>query len=1029
MRTTGTERGNANRSRRQASVGVAGLPWRRGWLTVAALVCLQSSAWGQVAAAATPASPSDTSHAKRCLAAIDLAIIAAESGIVDVSIEAMRRATRKGPPVASIELGGLLSNKPNPRSRSSPGTTANFEALSAQAKLAARLHRLHRIWKKRQVDPALAYEAFKSLILPESRPNEAFCYSVVAVNRQATNYSNLDFDVEKPKLQDSGAAALVEWARLADAEDDLLRVVRQREKLPAAASAALLVRVMLAQDETRPAADAIALCEALAARAKALISAPDAELLFGHVWKMLDRVEPDAAARQDLTDAVLHALEREQNWASNQWLLFLVAKGLRNSLDEGDAQQFRRYADIAMSRYNSIRANNAEYVTSREAAMYGEAAKRAFAAGHVKLATDCMRSQSLLPVSQSYLESQANAILDPTQAVAQALLKMDRAERYELLKSLVWTMPQLGLSGGARMNARDLVPQVFQPASPGEAALWRGVAGVGARSASLLEWTMRDAIALGKQAEIADEIAKLEAKASDDAKLARLVLSLAQDLPADLALLTKPADDGTKALIPTMGQTGPLTPLDIDVVEQALAQEEYRAAGVKLVDQLLAIAVERHQDPYVTLAREIKFRLRASEPAATHRDLAHWVVSDDVAQSHFIDGHVPTSLWIKRDDGDTWGHQYGTHFSNLLLRYPLQGNYSISFRTLDGTYLEGAATLGGRIIEFLEYRSNLRLWGIGRRRTKGLETDAFQADKFNAIRLDRKEDKLTIHVGDDFEKELAAPAGDFPFFGMGAYHYRETSFDSLKIEGDVTIPRSVEMLSPSLLGWSARFTNQRLPDLTLLPEDTPARDDDGKINYDWRLVNGALESVDHEKIDDPEVDKNPKADKYARPRREALIRYMRPLCDGEQISLQFYHEPGKYSLAPALGRIAMLLSDAEVALHWITTDPSGTTTGIDDANRIVDEQAQQLTAVGLKENDWNQLTLGLEGEVVTLSINGEAVYRRSWEAGVGRQFGLFHDPTQYHVRVRNVRLSGDWPERLPGDLFELKPKQKPTSAR
>jgi hypothetical protein len=32
------------------------------------------------------------------------------------------------------------------------------------------------------------------------------------------------------------------------------------------------------------------------------------------------------------------------------------------------------------------------------------------------------------------------------------------------------------------------------------------------------------------------------------------------------------------------------------------------------------------------------------------------------------------------------------------------------------------------------------------------------------------------------------------------------------------------------------------------------------------------------------------------------------------------------------------------------------------------------------------------------------------------------------VRVRNARLSGPWPEKLPADLFELKPKDKVPSA-
>jgi hypothetical protein len=145
------------------------------------------------------------------------------------------------------------------------------------------------------------------------------------------------------------------------------------------------------------------------------------------------------------------------------------------------------------------------------------------------------------------------------------------------------------------------------------------------------------------------------------------------------------------------------------------------------------------------------------------------------------------------------------------------------------------------------------------------------------------------------------------------------------------------------------------------------------------------------------------------------------LCDGEEISLEFYHEPGKFSLSPSLGRIAMLLSDTNVGLHWITADPEGDWTGIDDSNRVVDEQAEQLRPIKLRDNDWNQIVVRLDGDVVTLRLNGEDVYRRKWEAEAGRNFGLFHDPTKYHVRARNIRLSGDWPGKLPDDLFGTKP--------
>jgi hypothetical protein len=990
---------------------------------------LPDIALGQYARAASKTSNSaKTDHAGRSLAAIDLAIIAAESGIMDVSLEALRRAVDKGPPVSSVDLGGLLSTNPKAR-RLSPSPRNNpaaQEAATAQVKLAKRLQRLHEIWTEHKMDPKLAYAAWKGLVLPAGRPNEAFAYGVAGPTSQSSSYSNVVFEFDQPKATDCGAAALVHWARLADKVDDLRQEIADRESLPGSATTVLLLKVILAQDESCPLAEAESLCKILTTKPKLLVDDPNAELFFGHAWKMLERVGRDSAAREKLVDAILTATKSHQRWAGNDWLQFLVAKGLRESLQQGSAETFRRYSDLAMSRYDTIRANNSDYVASHEASMFGEAAKRAFEAGHFKLGADCLRSQSLLATSGRDGSSGSNVLLDPTQAITKKLLKMKPAERYELLNDLVWNMPTLGLDQCARMNVTEHIPATFvtqlQSVKRDEPPS-RQVAAAGARSISLLEWAMRDTRTLGKEAEILRRIAKLEEKGSDDAKLSRLVLQLAQDKPLDLALLTTTAEDGTKSLSPALGEGGRVIPLDVTVVQQALAQEDYRSAGTKLLDQLLKTALDQHQEFSIAWLRKLKVQadLAAGKRLTTHHQLKHWVVADDVTRGDSMAGRVPTSLWMQRGE-NVWGHEFGTHASYMMIRYPLQGDFSISFRSKAGLYEEGGTTCFGFTIEFLNFIKQLRFWGIGDRSRTSVETDTMKEGDFTSYRLTRNDNSLTLTVGaEEFQQKLDLISDAFPFFGMCSYHYRATTFDSLKVEGDVTVPRYVEMLSPSLLGWSAKFEGQRLPDIRLMPgsePSTPKQSD--KIEYDWQFVDGAIESVAPKEASE---DNDSPADQKQQepPRCEALVQYLRPLCDGEEISLEFYHEPGKFSLSPSLGRIAMLLSDTNVALHWVTADPEGDWTGIDDRNRVVDEQAEQLKPIKLRDNDWNQIVVRLDGEVVTLRVNGEDVYRRKWEAEAGRNFGLFHDPKKYHVRARNIRLGGDWPAKLPDDLFETKP--------
>ena len=221
-------------------------------------------------------------------------------------------------------------------------------------------------------------------MLPSGRPNEAFAYSVEAPLSQSYSYSNVPFDFDQPKLSDCGAASLADWARKANKVRDLRDELASREALPGAAGTVLLLKVILAQDKSNPSSEAEALCETLNSKTKLLVDDPNAKLLMSHVWKMLERLDADSPARQKLIDATLQVARGNQYWPANDWLQFLVANHLTESIRIGDQEKFKAAVDLSISRYDRIRANNADYIASREATMYGEAAKRAFKAGHVQ---------------------------------------------------------------------------------------------------------------------------------------------------------------------------------------------------------------------------------------------------------------------------------------------------------------------------------------------------------------------------------------------------------------------------------------------------------------------------------------------------------------------------------------------------------------------------------------------------------------------------------------------------------------------
>lgn len=172
--------------------------------------------------------------------------------------------------------------------------------------------------------------------------------------------------------------------------------------------------------------------------------------------------------------------------------------------------------------------------------------------------------------------------------------------------------------------------------------------------------------------------------------------------------------------------------------------------------------------------------------------------------------------------------------------------------------------------------------------------------------------------------------------------------------------------------------------------------------------------------------------------RESLLQYHRPMLEDGEFTYDFFHVPGQTLVHPALGRMALLLADDGVKVHWLT-DAQFERTGLAPDNVSVEQEHRRGPAkLPLKPNDWNQLSLKVTGDTLTLALNGEAVYERPLEASNLRTFGLFHYAGDTDVRVKNVIYRGHWPKSLPSvkeqefagndlELATIKPGELPAS--
>ncbi|MCA9059612.1 MAG: DUF1583 domain-containing protein, partial [Planctomycetaceae bacterium] len=145
--------------------------------------------------------------------------------------------------------------------------------------------------------------------------------------------------------------------------------------------------------------------------------------------------------------------------------------------------------------------------------------------------------------------------------------------------------------------------------------------------------------------------------------------------------------------------------------------------------------------------------------------------------------------------------------------------------------------------------------------------------------------------------------------------------------------------------------------------------------------------------------------------QESLLRYQRPMLEDGVIEFDSWYESGQFSVNPALGKSAWLLTEMGVRRHELTSGPFETT-GLTPANQEVVPGAAESLPV--KSGEWNHIRLELTGDQLTISVNDVvAATIEVTEPPQRRQFGLFRYSNLTRARVQNLVYRGDWPKTLP----------------
>ena len=469
--------------------------------------------------------------------------------------------------------------------------------------------------------------------------------------------------------------------------------------------------------------------------------------------------------------------------------------------------------------------------------------------------------------------------------------------------------------------------------------------------------------------------------------------------------------------------------------------------GLKFYDALLdrplqAVAARLRVERAVLLARRAGSQRAIVTPDAGLKDW-HPAGYSFAFQATALD---PRPGWVAHQ-----GHiaqLAGSDTSALLFDVPLGGTYEFSLDVFGG----GSVTQNGLIIEAIGGRGTVA--PLGRSEAISHPWNFLRADRFNRFTVKATPSSVRYFINGHLLYEDKDPSPTSPWLGLITPRVRQSVWKNLTLSGHPTIPQEIPLSHADRLdGWVSTFYSETQPPrrsvgqavrmdgavapagVRVIPGGTVVEAATNSAeNFDWSSHDGVITG---RKVNAEDATRNVVNLAAAGP-AQSRLEYVRPLRTGDVLSYEFLYEPGEIEVHPSMDRLAFLLDPSGIRLHWMTSPTSGIL-GADDpsglpADNVIDEPGNRRgsTPLPLKTGEWNRMKVALEGDTLTLELNGQAVYERKLEPENTRQFSFFHEKHRTAARVRHVVLRGQWPQTLSddrmADLLATKPDQKLSDA-
>ncbi|HEV3122879.1 MAG TPA: DUF1583 domain-containing protein, partial [Isosphaeraceae bacterium] len=342
-------------------------------------------------------------------------------------------------------------------------------------------------------------------------------------------------------------------------------------------------------------------------------------------------------------------------------------------------------------------------------------------------------------------------------------------------------------------------------------------------------------------------------------------------------------------------------------------------------------------------------------------------------------------------DGGTLKHFPGHDHDFMYLRVPIDGSFEVGCEVFGQREVQ--LSYGGIAVGLSADKKEYLVTHYGRKsQSFTLAPPLKQTDGPFRLRLAVRDGTLALSVGDRLIHQTSLPAKPDPWLVLYQSAADLGGVRDLSLNGKVTVPDEIDLSGPAdLTGWLD----------------------------DYYQVSPGFESPIWERRGQ-EITAARQKDANGS-KQERLLQYHRPLLEDGEIRYEFYFDPGKTLVHPALDRLVFLIEPKGVRIHWLT-DAQYDRTGLAPDNATEELACRRgPSALPLKNGEWNQIVLRLKGDIVTLLLNDTSIYERALEPTNQRTFGFFHYADETDARVRSIIYKGQWPHALPDDLGLSRP--------